>query len=422
MTEPSGYPLPSGELGDDDIVCQLVYLPDRPEYWQAFLASYHYFTTWKAWERDDDKRGKDAAANWREAFEETMGCWRMTCLSEIEELLRQINSKTCCASAIFTQQPSGIAPNTGTEIQFQQGTEPDEYGDVAITDWDDWAEYKCEAAHLLVEEVAIKFEQLAGLKADYNDDDVTVEMLGWVLSKLTPLLVFINLAWDVFQAISGIGWELIGDFSAAAAEIRDGVDDIACAIVNADGAKDCAEDFLAACKVEVTSVAGDLLLEAMPWEAWANMIYTGIAITNEGDEVYLTDVMDAPGTHTCCNPTYVEFREAQSHDGYRPFSSVSKLITAPTPDAERVTTWFWEEAAMTTEKNVTITSIETDVAINNDLSGGTYVMWDKDLNLLYDSDVKPTLPYSGVAGIQLIDSRAVNPPTEFEATIDWEDE
>ena len=78
------YPLPEGELGEDEIVCQLVYLPDRPEYWQALLTEIHFLATWQAWERDDDKRGKDAASNWREAFELTMECWRMTCLEDLQ--------------------------------------------------------------------------------------------------------------------------------------------------------------------------------------------------------------------------------------------------------------------------------------------------------------------------------------------------
>ena len=97
---PPGYPLPAGELGEDELVCQLVFLPNRPEYWQAFLGAYGYLATWKAWERDDDKRGKDAAANWRSALELTMECWRMACLTQLQDDVAAIRSAVeagfCC--------------------------------------------------------------------------------------------------------------------------------------------------------------------------------------------------------------------------------------------------------------------------------------------------------------------------------------
>lgn len=415
-----GYPLPSGVLGNDEIVCQLVYLPDRPEYWQALLGAISYMGTWVAWEADAGKRGKDAAANWREAFELTIGCWRMTCLEEIKALLVQLIASQCCDSNIFIQQPSGIAPNTGTEIEYLEGTEPDEYGDVAITDWDDWAEYKCEAAHLMVEEVAIKFEQLGGLEADYAGEDVTLEMLGWVMAKITPLLIFINLAWDVFQAISGIGWELIGDFSAAAAEIRAASDDIACEISKGDGAKDTAARFEAACKVAVTSAAGDLILSAMPWEAWANIIYTGIAEDNEGNIVYLTDVLDAPGTNDCCGPTKIVVYEGSSPAGYHTYSLTSQYTAGGTP-FERAGLWFklFDESA---NKEVSLLSIETDVAVNNDGVGGTYNLYDLG-GLIYDSDTPPTLPLN-VSSMVIVDSGsggAPRAPVEFVMTITWEE-
>ena len=418
-----GYPLPSGTLGDDEIVCQLVYLPDRPEYWQALLGAISYMGTWVAWEPDDDKRGKDAAANWREAFELTIGCWRMTCLEEIKALLVQLIAAQCCDSNIYTQQPSGIAPNTGTEIEYEVGDPPDFYGDVAITTWEEWADYKCQAAHLLVEEVAIKFEQLGGLQTDYAGEDVTVEMIGWVVSKLTPLLIFINLAWDIFQAITGIGWELLGDFSTAAAQIRAAADDIACAITLGDGAKDTAADFEAACKVAVTTVAGDLLLGAMPWEAWANIIYTGIAIDNEGNTVYLTDVLDAPGTNNCCGPTKLVITYGHDPTGYLTYNLHSDT-QAGSPTFERVGVQFknFAESAL---REVRLLTITPSRSINNDyVPNGTYELWDNQgpgIQKIYDSDTPPTLPMV-VSQFLITDARTSAPaPAEFNLTITWEE-
>ncbi|GAH78283.1 unnamed protein product, partial [marine sediment metagenome] len=155
QTNPPGYPLPDGELGDDDLVCQLVYLPNRPEYWQALLAAVHYFSTWKAWERDDDKRGKDAAANWRDAFELTIGCWRMTCLEELTETVTDIlellqTKKDCCDDNVTYD----IVEDIETDIVPFEGDAPEVYGETEIEDWDEWAEHVCYNAHLYVDYLA----------------------------------------------------------------------------------------------------------------------------------------------------------------------------------------------------------------------------------------------------------------------------
>ena len=413
-----GYPLPSGVLGNDEIVCQLVYLPDRPEYWQALLGAISYMGTWVAWEGDADKRGKDAAANWREAFELTIGCWRMTCLEEIKALLVQLIAAQCCDSNLFTQLPSPLAPNTGTEIEYLSGTEPDEYGDVAITDWDDWAEYKCEAAHFFVELVAQKFDDLSDLFDTYDAGVVSIEMIGWVVSKLATL-GFIALAWDVFAAIRDWAWETIGDFSGAAAEIRAAADDIACAISKGDGALDCAARFEAACKVAVTGAPGDLVLGGMPWEAWANIIYTGVGIDNEGVTVYLTDLLDAPGTNNCCGPTKIVLWEGLNPQGYHEYSVDSDTVI-DNPNFERLGLIFktFDESAMKLVNLLTITNVPS---INNDKSGGTYQLYNMG-GLFYDSDTPPTLPLA-VRSFVIADARTIGgaPGTPFNTTITWED-
>lgn len=163
---PPGYPLPDGELGNDEIVCQLVYLPDRPEYWQALLGAIHYMSTWLAWERDGGKRGKDAAANWREAFELTMGCWRMACLEDLQQDVSDIrdllaNRKDCCDDNVTYNLQDDI----GTEIDPGVGDPPDFYGETAVTDWDDWSEHVCYNAHLYVDNLVNMASQMEGAVA-----------------------------------------------------------------------------------------------------------------------------------------------------------------------------------------------------------------------------------------------------------------
>jgi len=61
------YILPDNIDPDND-KCIRVYVPDEPEYIAAFWGAYEYLTAWLAWERDTQKRGKQAAARWKESF------------------------------------------------------------------------------------------------------------------------------------------------------------------------------------------------------------------------------------------------------------------------------------------------------------------------------------------------------------------
>jgi hypothetical protein len=157
-----GYPLPDGELGEDELVCQLVYLPDRPEYWQALLAAVHYMTTWRAWGRDSDKRGKDAAANWRAAFELTIGCWRMTCLQELQDNVAAIleimqSPNDCCVDSDVTggnQYTDRVDDGVG---DVPQNVIDAGYADDAA-DWDGFDDYKCMISHVLIGQIGPRLE------------------------------------------------------------------------------------------------------------------------------------------------------------------------------------------------------------------------------------------------------------------------
>ena len=132
MDRTQGYLLPEGDLGDDDIACTVVFYPDRSEYRAALQGSLAYLATWIAWEKDDDKRGKDAADNWREAYEHTLECWQMGCFEQLTDDMSSIltllqNKKDCCDDNV-TYNPS---PTVETEIEPGEGDAPDYYSNDA---------------------------------------------------------------------------------------------------------------------------------------------------------------------------------------------------------------------------------------------------------------------------------------------------
>ena len=237
-----GYPLPVGELGEDEIVCQLVYLPDRPEYWRALLASIHYFSTWRAWERDVDKRGQDAAANWRDAFELTLECWRMTCLDDITDRMDVMidllgNQSSCCGTTTI-----GPIITVTTIIVPGVGDDPTVWGETAVSDWDEWLEYVCYHAHVYVDSL------IEGAKAI----DIAIELGSYTVDFFVGVMRFMQylgldqvlglnqvmMVYDDFRSEA----DLSGWFTPLAARFEAARQDIVCAILQGSSLSDAVED------------------------------------------------------------------------------------------------------------------------------------------------------------------------------------
>lgn len=65
--ERSLYPLPA--VIDNGLrKCVKLYIPDEPSHRQAFIGAIYNLTRWYAWERDDEKTGRQIAAVWSEVF------------------------------------------------------------------------------------------------------------------------------------------------------------------------------------------------------------------------------------------------------------------------------------------------------------------------------------------------------------------
>ena len=294
-----GYPLPSGDLGEDEIICQLVYFPDRPEYRQAFLGAYHYLTTWRAWERDDAKRGKDAAANWRAAFELTMECWRMACLEQLQEdvsnILRALEAGVCCPEMDPTdgdQYTDDVEDGVGNVPQniIDSGYAED------ASDWEGFDDYKCMVAHVVVSSMESKFRKLAphvdnaaliagGIAAAaIIISTVWTAGLSLLLAGLITSLGGVALFYDAM--ISGSALETLAD------KIATNHDALACAFYQSDGLA----GSVAGIKAEIAvlfNVAEEVLLDNSGLDIDAKALYAG-----RYDEVDTAAVLEAAGYET----------------------------------------------------------------------------------------------------------------------------
>ncbi len=63
----NGYPLPT-LINPPNTRCITLELPDDPDHLRAFLGQLGMLTYWWTWERDEQKRGREAAQRWREVL------------------------------------------------------------------------------------------------------------------------------------------------------------------------------------------------------------------------------------------------------------------------------------------------------------------------------------------------------------------
>ncbi len=279
---PPGYLLPEGECYTDELACTLVFYPDKPEYRRALLGSITYLSTWLAWERDADKRGQDAARAWKNAVDETLGCWTMACFEELiadVEAIRILmeNKKDCCDDNL-TYYPD---PPPTSDIEPFIGDPPEFYGETAVTDWDDWAEHVCYNANKYV-------DYLKGTADELERTVLLSTIYVGIIAAALALLAFsgIGLAISYGLAATIVGGLVlsatISTFEDTAANIEANRDDIVCTIMNGGSLADAIESALS------SGTDWDLFYQFVDYAS-------AVAIIHEGgfESEYLPSELDA---------------------------------------------------------------------------------------------------------------------------------
>lgn len=232
MAREIGYPLPDGDAFTEEMECAIVYYPAKAEYRQALLGSISFLATWRAWQRDTGKRGKDAALAWSNALELTMGCWNMACIEtliENQEFMMEwmaTHSLDCCEGTTY-----GDTTIITTIIIPYVGDPPAFYGETAISDWDDWSQHVCFNAHAWVD---LLIENALVLEEGLLAGGIGMGMLAYVLAGVAFIATGGLLAIPVIMlgAASLLTLEGSGIFSAAADDLETARDDIVCALIS----------------------------------------------------------------------------------------------------------------------------------------------------------------------------------------------
>jgi hypothetical protein len=231
MKPPPGYLLPDGECYTDELCCALVFYPDKVEYRRALLGSIVYLSNWLAWERDSEKRGKDAAEAWKLAVECTMECWNMKCLEDLIADVAQIRSlmetKKDCCDANVTYYPTD---EPTTEIIPLVGDPPEFYGETEIADWDEWTEHVCYNAHAYVDYLISTSGQL---KQAVAVSSIFIGIIAATLALLafSGLLLPIIFAEAAAVVIGIVAYATGSTFASTADDFETNRDFIVCAIL-----------------------------------------------------------------------------------------------------------------------------------------------------------------------------------------------
>jgi len=197
MSRGRGYLLPEGEAYTDDRECLILFYPNKDEYRRALFGALDYFGTWIAWERDEDKRGKDAARAWAECVELTRECIEMGTCDTLLELLEKIekNTRTCCGETTYVSYQDNVVITT--VITPGIGAPPGTYGETAVTDWDEWLEYVCYHAHLYVDDLVATAEKL----------DLAMSVGGYVLDFIAHLFSLVQ--WRYVEEVIPVNFSVI---------------------------------------------------------------------------------------------------------------------------------------------------------------------------------------------------------------------
>lgn len=164
MPSKRGFLLPQ-TINPDDDTCLIVHIPRGEEYRAAFFGQMEKLGYWWSWERDSEKRGKDAAARFRESIARTWDTWQE--LGDICEMDITVNVvQQCCENnlpTIILNNNLHIGQGTIDEFLALPGGQADNGEDAPNDSWATYQGYlvdKCAYANQLADDLLLTFENL----------------------------------------------------------------------------------------------------------------------------------------------------------------------------------------------------------------------------------------------------------------------
>lgn len=282
-----GYLLPPGDAYEEELACAIVFYPDRKEYRQALLGSILHLSTWRAWEKEEEHKGIDAALSWKLATEYTLECMNMGCFEELQAnvaaILALLQSNVPCCGDNITY---GEQTTYNTIIIPNLGDAPTHYGETEVSDWEEWNEYLCHNANLWVDEL---IEQAGNIAVYLEYGGMTMGGLAVAIAAIALFVVggFISVP-VLMLGVAGLSVGIAGSvFEDAADDLEAARTSIVCAILGDRGVAMAVESALS------SGVAWNLFYSLIDYDSAIAVLYEG----GDGDAVFLEAVAD--GTCSC---------------------------------------------------------------------------------------------------------------------------
>jgi hypothetical protein len=243
MAKSMGYLLPAGEAYTEEVACMMLFYPDEPEYRRALFGALDYLGTWLAWERDSEKKGKDAARAWSEAVALTRECIEMNTCETILSLLTEIRDNTgvyCCDVVDVSD-----GDRYTDEVEDGVGDVPQNIIDAGyatgVSDWAGFDEYKCMISHLMIQNMQ---SQTAKFLSWFDGTEAILITVAAVAA--VALAIFTAggavLAYGIALSVAGVAGlyaaaTLLGEvgLSSLVDNLGDHYDDLVCAVYASDG-------------------------------------------------------------------------------------------------------------------------------------------------------------------------------------------
>lgn len=144
MAKGTGHPLPD-VIDPGEFECIRVWYPADPGYRRAVMGALAYLQHWFAWARDDEKRGKDAAAVYREAFGLTVndilagrGCGDDSDNGDLPSSPGLTDEDLACLGGLIVLESEDDMGQVVTDLKIEDGKLVVYYGPCCRVELGDW--------------------------------------------------------------------------------------------------------------------------------------------------------------------------------------------------------------------------------------------------------------------------------------------